>query len=260
VINLVFLFSKGIIMITSSHGLPNKHPLSSPAIFLARSAVISTFIFMANTAFAVPFVDPVGDFIPSFVGPRNADLDVLTSEVTFQGSQFVFSARLAGPVGATTGSLYVLGLDRGAGTARFPVIAPGVLFDEVLAVTGGGVATVRDLIAGTAITLPAGATAISGNSLTVNFPVSLAPSLGLQPSDYTWNLWPRVGAGNNNQISDFAPDNSNVRVTLAAVPEPGMAALFGIGAIGLMTLRRRSGNKPRDCSVCILDVVPERTC
>lgn len=207
---------------------------------LASTAIVSTILLTGNAAFAVPFVDPVGDFIPSFVGPRNADLDVVTSEVTLEGSQFVFNARLAGPVGLTTGSLYVLGLDRGAGTARFPVIAPGVLFDEVLAVTGSGVATVRDLIAGTATTLPANATTISGDILTVSFPVNLAPSLGFTPSNYTWNLWPRTGAGNDNQISDFAPDNSNVRVIVASVPEPGTVALFSLGAIGLLFLRRRS--------------------
>lgn len=217
---------------------------SSPAMALTRAAIVSATLLVANASYAVPFVDPAGDFIPSFVGPQNADLDVLTSEVTLQGTQFVFNARLAGPVGTTAGSLFVLGLDRGAGTSRFPVIAPGVLFDEVLAVTGAGVATVRDLIAGTATTLPAGATTIAGDSLTVTFPISLAPSLGLTPDNYTWNLWPRTGAGNDNQISDFAPDNANVRITsaAAAVPEPGTIALLGLGMAALMTMRRRSGS------------------
>ena len=90
-------------------------PINRPARTLPasamRSAIVFTLLFAANAAFAVPFVDPVGDFIPSFVGPHNADLDVLTSEVVLQGSQFVFSARLAGAVGTTPGSLYVLGLD-----------------------------------------------------------------------------------------------------------------------------------------------------
>lgn len=224
--------------------LSHVRPLKLRAGHLLRSlmgaAIASTAMLAGSAAFAVPFVDPVGDFIPSFVGPRNADLDVVTSEMTLEGSQFVFNARLAGPVGLTTGSLYVLGLDRGAGTARFPVIAPGVLFDEVLAVTGRGVATVRDLIAGTATTLPGSATTISGDILTVSFPINLAPSLGLTPSNYTWNLWPRTGAGNDNQISDFAPDNSNVRVTVASVPEPSTVALFSLGAIGFLLMRRRS--------------------
>lgn len=217
-----------------------KHPARSMAVSLTRSAIVSTAVLVANAAFAAPFVDPVGDFIPSFVGPHNADLDVLTSEVTLRGSQFVFTARLAGPIGTTAGSLYVLGLDRGAGTSRFPVIAPGVLFDEVLAVTGAGVATVRDLIAGTATTLSADATTITGDVLSVSFPISLVPSLGLAPSNYTWNLWPRTGAGNDNQISDFAPNNSNVRVTVSAVPEPGTAAMMMIGSLVYLAARRRN--------------------
>lgn len=222
---------------------PMKHRTRRLLRALSGTTIVSTALLAGNAAFAVPFVDPVGDFIPSFAGPRNADLDVVSSEVTLEGLQFVFNARLAGPVGLTTGSLYVLGLNRGAGTARFPVIAPGVLFDEVLAVTGNGVATVRDLIAGTATTLPANATTISGDILTVSFPANLAPSLGLAPSSYTWNLWPRTGAGNDNQISDFAPDNSNVRVTVASVPEPSTIALFSLGALGFLLMRRRSNTR-----------------
>ena len=233
-------------MATSSHFSFMNHSSPSLAVSFTRSAIVSMVLLVANAAFAVPFVDPVGDFIPSFVGPHNVDLDVLTSEVTLQGSQFVFSARSAGSIGTTAGALYVLGLDRGAGTSRFPLIAPGVLFDEVLVVTGGGIATVRDLIAGTATTLAAGATTISGDILSVSFPVSLAPSLGFAPSNYTWNLWPRTGAGNDTQISDFAPDNSNVRVTVTAVPEPGTVALFGLGAVGLMAMRRRYEYKAKD--------------
>jgi hypothetical protein len=124
------------------------------------------------------------------------------------------------------------------------VIAPGVLFDEVLAVTNTGTATVRDLIAGTANTLPASATTISGNTLTVSFATSLAPSLGLPLNGYTWNLWPRTGVGNDNQISDFAPDNSNVRVTVSAVPEPTSLAMWLAGCIGLSVAMRRARRSP----------------
>jgi hypothetical protein len=230
-----------MIMTRPSDAQPMKHFSGHLQRLLIGTVFASTALSLGSAAQAEAFVDPAGDFIPSFVGQRNADLDVVTSEVTLRGAQLVFSARLGGQIGLTPGSLYVLGLDRGAGTPRFPVIAPGVLFDEVLAVTGNGVATVRDLIAGTATTLPANSTTISGDLITVSFPVSLAPSLGLAPDNYTWNLWPRTGAGNDNQISDFAPDNSNVRVTAATVPEPGTFALLGLGALGFSLLRGRSG-------------------
>ncbi len=59
------------------------------------------------------------------------------------------------------------------------------------------------------------------------------------PSHYTWNLWPRVGLGQNNQISDFAPDGSKLGFQITAVPEPQTHALLlaGLGLIGA-TLKR----------------------
>jgi hypothetical protein len=216
----------------AAQGYRLRHVVCTFAATLASGLVLSA-----------PITDSVGDFIPSFVGPHNGDLDVLSGNLILSGTQFAFSTTLAGPIGTTTGSLYVLGLDRGQGTSRFSVIAPGVLFDEVVAVTGTGTATVRDLISNIATTLPSSAVTISGNNLSFSFPLSLAPSLGFAPNNYTWNLWPRTGAGNDNQISDFAPDNSNIRVTVATVPEPGTVALFGLGAMGLMAIRRRYGYK-----------------
>lgn len=195
---------------------------------------------ISGAVIAAPFIDPAGDFIPSYTGPRGNDLDVITSEVTLSSTQFLFSSTLAGPVGTTTGSLYVLGFDRGRGTSRFPLIAPGVLFDQVLAVTGTGTATVRDLLSGAATVLPSSAVSISGNNLNVAIPVELLPSQGFALASYTWNLWPRVGAGNDNQISDFAPNNSNVRVTSlssTSVPEPSTIAIFCLGIASLLCAR-----------------------
>lgn len=198
-----------------------------------------------GAAIAAPFVDPIGDFLSSYTaGPRNADLDVVTSEVTLSGTQFLFSSTYAGAIGTTPGALYVLGFDRGRGAARFPTIAPGVLFDEVLSVTGTGTATVRDLLSAAATVLPSSAVNIRENSLSVAIPAELLPSQGLALSSYTWNLWPRVGAGNDNQISDFAPNNSNVRVTSAtstSVPEPGTIALLGLGLAGFLFARKKTG-------------------
>ena len=198
-----------------------------------RLALACAVTSLCGVASGATFIDPTNDFIPSFVGPHNGDLDVKSADLTLNGQQFTFTTTLAGPVGTTTGSLYVLGLDRGKGTARFPVIAPGVLFDEVIAVTGAGSVTVRDLISGIATTLPGSAVTISGDILTVAFPLTLAPSQGFAPTAYTWNLWPRTGAGNDNQISDFAPDNSNVRVTVGTVPEPATIMLLSLGVVGI---------------------------
>lgn len=211
-----------------------------------RIGLACAALLFCGAASAAAITDPANDFLPSFGGPNNRDLDVLRGELTLTGQQFLFTTTLAGPVGTTPGSLYVLGLDRGRGTARFPVIAPGVLFDEVIAVTGTGGATVRDLISGAATVLPGSAVTISGDILTVAFPLSLAPSLGFAPNAYTWNLWPRTGAGNDSQISDFAPDNSNVRVSSAAVPEPATIALLALGALGIGAARRRGRHTQKD--------------
>lgn len=197
---------------------------------------------ISGVVLAAPLVDPVGDFIPTYAGPRGNDLDVIMSEVTLSGTQFLFNSRLGGAVGTTPGSLYVLGFDRGRGTSRFPVIAPGVLFDEVLSVTGTGIATVRDLLSGSSTVLPSSAVNFSGNNLSVAIPAELLPSQGFALASYTWNLWPRVGTGNDNQISDFAPNNSNVTVTSissTSVPEPSTIAIFFLGIASLMYARRK---------------------
>ncbi|GAC1657894.1 MAG: hypothetical protein NVS4B3_24880 [Gemmatimonadaceae bacterium] len=157
--------------------------------------------------------DPAGDFIPSFTGPRNADLDVRTMEVSYVGANsFVFDASMEGNVGLTPGGLYVWGINRGAGTPRFGSIATGVLFDFVVIVKPGGTSSVRDLLTNVGTDLPASSVTVNGKSIQVRVPASLIPSQGFTPSAYTVNLWPRTGLGMNNQISDFAPDNSNAPV------------------------------------------------
>ena len=156
--------------------------------------------------------DAVNDFIPSFDGPHNPDLDARTMEVSFDGTTFDFAATVAGNVGITTGGVYVWGVNRGAGTARFGAIATGVLFDFVLIVKPGGTSSVRDFITGVATDLPASAVTIAGASIDVRVPASLLPTQGLTPALYTTNFWPRTGLVSNTQIADFAPDNSNAPV------------------------------------------------
>lgn len=175
-----------------------------------------------GTAAAAALTDPQGDFIPSYIGPKNGDLDVLAFQGVYNGSTIRLDATLNGAPGATSGGLYVWGLQRGQGTARFGAIAPGVVFDAVVSITPGGVTSVRDLVSGAAVTLPASATVITGNKISVTFDASVLPSLGLSTPRYLINLWPRNGGANAN-ISDFAPDNSDAPLTLA-FPTPEAAS------------------------------------
>ncbi|QDZ08976.1 PEP-CTERM sorting domain-containing protein [Sphingomonas panacisoli] len=68
------------------------------------------------------------------------------------------------------------------------------------------------------------------------------PSTGYAPENYGFNLWPRIGTGNNNQITDFSPENATLAV-ITPVPEPATWSLMilGFGAVGgVMRHRRRS--------------------
>ena len=158
--------------------------------------------------------DPANDFLASFAGTRNADLDVRSAEVTYDGTDFVFRGAMAGAVGTTQGALYVWGINRGAGTARFPSLAPGVLFDAVVIIQPSGTSRVVifNTTPPTTSNLAAANVTVSGNEVTARVPASLLPGQGFAFADYTVNLWPRTGAGNDNQIADFAPDNRNVPV------------------------------------------------
>jgi hypothetical protein len=62
------------------------------------------------------------------------------------------------------------------------------------------------------------------------------PTRGSLPANYQVNFWPRVGLDPNinAQISDFAPDNSDIGVT---TPEPGTLLFLG-GGLVLIALSR----------------------
>ena len=213
-----------------------RHPLRLLQGTLAAASLC------AGGALAAPIVDPANDFIASFTGPKNAELDVLRADFSYDGTSFHFSSTEAGPISTTSGALFVWGVDRGAGTARFGAIAPGVLFDSVIVVNPtAGTATVNRLVGGGSTVLTAGAFQVLGSTLLLDVPAVLLPSQGFAPTAYTANLWPRSGAGGNEVISDFAPNNSNI--TVAVVPEPATLALVA-SALAAMAVRRRSAGVP----------------
>jgi hypothetical protein len=220
---------------------------------LAAMGVLWT---VSGIAAAAPITDPVGDFLPTYLAsgrPAGADLDVVSAEVIYHpGShQFEFIGTMAGAIGSTPAAggespLYVWGVDRGQGTERFlagsPSIGDGVAFDSVIILRPNGTITVNLFGLGGGATNLVGAL-INGNTISAFLSESLLPSTGDAFSAYTWNLWPRFGAGLNAQISDFGPNEAVGAIDAAnapvSVPEPSTMALFGIGALAIARRRQK---------------------
>ena len=201
--------------------------------------IVMTF---SGTARATSVVDPPDDFIGTFAGTHSGDIDVLSADLILAGTNLHFIATMNGTIGTLATSLYVLGINRGAGNSNFAVIGHGgVVFDSVVTITGAGVVGGRDLVANANLNLAAFpvTVTINGSVLDAIIPLGLLPSQGFVPSAFLWNLWPRdasVGAG-ATAISDFAPDNSDAAVT---TPLPATLPLFGagLGVLGLLGWRR----------------------
>ena len=103
---------------------------------LAR-ALLAFSALVAIQAGAAPIADPAGDFLGTYTGPQNGDLDVIASEVIYNtdANTLTFNATLNAPINTTANVLLVWGVDRGAGTEQFlagtPPIGNGVFFDSV---------------------------------------------------------------------------------------------------------------------------------
>ena len=65
--------------------------------------------------------DPVGDFIPSYTGPMNPDLDVTSLSVSYNASttSFLIQSTFAGNIDPTLPGFYVIGVNTGTGAGPF---------------------------------------------------------------------------------------------------------------------------------------------
>ena len=172
-----------------------------------RALLVAALAVPAGSAFA-GINDPNNDFLPSYTGSRNGDLDVVSAFVNYN-----------------------------PGTARFGPLAPGVLFYSVVVLRLDGTATVNRFDGSD--NLPAGTATFAGNTIQGSISGALLASTGFDKTAYTWNLWARDGSqAGNAAISDSDPDNSDAGVT--AVPEPSTVAFLalGLGALGRVARRR----------------------
>jgi len=176
-------------------------------VITPRALLVAALAVPAGSAFA-GINDPNNDFLPSYTGSRNGDLDVVSAFVNYN-----------------------------PGTARFGPLAPGVLFYSVVVLRLDGTATVNRFDGSD--NLPAGTATFAGNTIQGSISGALLASTGFDKTAYTWNLWARDGSqAGNAAISDSDPDNSDAGVT--AVPEPSTVAFLalGLGALGRVARRR----------------------
>ena len=164
--------------------------------------------------------DPVGDFLPGYTGPQDPGLDVTAHRVLVTRNRVIFCGKMAGPIAPTQniGGLYIIGVDRGSGTARFvgpgrvPVIGPNVLWDSVVRVNPDGTGLFNNIIAGGPTPIDPSDITIDGDEFSISVPLDLMmPGAVLPPEQWTYNLWPRNSAviGNNAAVPDLAPDDGN---------------------------------------------------
>jgi hypothetical protein len=199
---------------------------------IRRLALLSAALCVAGFAGhaqALPFLDASQDFLPSYTGPKDSDLDVLQADVVIdaQAQTITFSGTMRGNIDTRSPKLYVFGIDRGAGAAGGnlvfhgplggePKIGSGVMWDSAVALTATGQALFFDVLNPGLVPLPSVAVTISGNQISATVPLSLFPSQGFKLKEYTYNVWPRSELSLANAVvSDFAPDNGNAPVSIA---------------------------------------------
>jgi len=220
--------------------------------YYSAAGLVLILAGLAGPARAGLIFDPVGDILPTYTGTVLPGMDVTAHEVLLAGDRMIFFGRMAGPIAPTQGigALYLFGLDRGRGTARFrnspaapPIIGPNVLWDSVLRINPNGTGLFNNIVAGVVTPLDPADITISGDAFTASVPLGLLlPMATRPPQEWTYNLWPRNGIGLNVQVSDLAPDDGNAPVQ--AVPEPTSLTLFGIGAFGLLGYGWRRSRHP----------------
>lgn len=213
----------------------------SRLVVLAASVAAAFMVTPATGA----TTDPDDDFIPTFTGMPVQELDIRSVDASLKDGVFNLSVTTDAPIGQSSSSYYVWGINRGAGAPRLqfvgapPPLRPDLNFDAIF-ITYADQTAEYSLLPPPNFMNIAGAVQISGNTLTAQLPLAMLPSNGFTVGQYEFTVWshynpfgPITGA-NNSQIADFSP---TIR---AAIPEPASWALMiaGFGLAGAGARRR----------------------
>src|SRR5215204_5043057 len=215
----------------------------------------TAFVLLASAPAArATVIDPAGDFLATYTGPQDTDLDVLSGDIAFDGTSFSFRATVAGAIDATPGQLYAWGIDRGTGTPRIdllrdPDIAPNILADAVIVMFPNGALTVVTIpvIGAPTFTNFVGGTTVLGDTLSATVPLSLLFPTGFEPEDYNFGFWSRLRVdpavdGTNHEIADFLAGSGALNARVVPEPATWLTILLGFGLTGgaMRSVRRRN--------------------
>jgi hypothetical protein len=193
---------------------------------ILAGALALAAILASGPAFATTVTTSTG-FLPTYVGPKNGDVDILSASATIDGANLVLSATADAPIGTTPGAVYVWGINTVGASAPAPFAPEGfgnVLFNNAITVNPANFA--------------AGVT-VSGDTITDIIAISSLTNVVLNPEQFGISLWPVVGKG-FTAFSEFVPGNGTFT---AGVPEPATWALMivGLGGVGgVLRSRRRA--------------------
>ncbi len=220
---------------------------------------------------AAPFIDAQGDFLPTYAGPRDADLDVRFADVVIdpKAGTVTFTGIVAGPIDKASGKFYVFGIDRGRGDVGRdlvfqgalggePKIGAGVRWDAAIGLLANGQVVFFDALNPGVVPLPDVTARVDGDEISATVPLALLPSQGASLKDYRFNLWPRSQVSlANTTVADFAPDNGDARVGIVGKRSAfrmvrsakAEASACLAGAAAEVTIRSVGGVEMMDVSV-----------
>jgi hypothetical protein len=168
-------------------------------------------------------------FLGTYTGPKNGDLEIASASASVEGGNLVLSATAMAPIGTTSGTEYVWGIDTDPAMATAAFASEGfggVVFNDVAVAKPGGMGVT-----------------VSGDTITDTIAISSLKNVVLSPDKFAISLWPvATPPGGFAGFSEFVPGNGTFAV---GVPEPTTWAMMLIGLAGLGAVLRGGRRQPR---------------